>query len=245
MRTVKEVSELTGISIRTLHHYDEIGLLKPTSVTEAGYRLYDDAAMEKLHTILLFRELEFPLKEIREIMNSPTFDPTEALEQQIELLQRQYKHIGQLIALACEIQRRGKAAMGFEAFDKSEIEQYKQEARERWGSTEAYQEYVHKQLRLTPEESRRQGEEVIDFLKAVGTLRHLPPERAEVQQKIKELQELFTKNFYNCTNQILSALGEMYMDNNRFRENIDNECGEGTAKFLRDAIRIYCGKDEG
>lgn len=244
MRTVKEVSELTGVSVRTLHHYDQIGLLKPTTVTEAGYRLYDDSALERLHTILLFRELEFPLKEIREMMDSPTFDPTQALEQQIELLKRQYRHTGRLIALACEIQRRGKAAMGFEAFDKSEIEQYKQEARERWGGTEAYQEYVHRQLRLTPEESRRQDEEVMDFLKEAGTLRHLPPESAAVQQKIKEMQELYTRNFYNCTNQILSVLGEMYMDNNRLRENIDRECGEGTAKLLRDAIRIYCGKTE-
>lgn len=242
MRTVKEVSELTGVSIRTLHHYDEIGLLKPTSVTEAGYRLYDDAALERLHTILLFRELEFPLRQIKEMMNSPSFDPTLALEQQIKLLQKQYTHIGRLIALACEIQKRGKAAMGFEAFDKSEIEQYKQEARERWGGTEAYQEYVMKQMRLTPDESRRQGEEVIDFLKEIGQMRHLPVDSADVQQKIKELQQLFTRNFYNCTNQILSALGEMYVDNNRFRQNIDKECGEGAAEFLRDAIRVYCAE---
>jgi len=244
MRTVKEVSELTGVSIRTLHHYDEIGLLKPTQVTEAGYRLYDDQALEKLHTILLFRELEFPLREIRTIMESPSFDPTEALDQQIELLQKQYTHIGRLIALACEIQKRGKSAMGFEAFDKSEIEQYKQEARERWGGTEAYQEYVMKQMRLTPDESRRQGEEVIDFLKDIGQMRHLSVESAEVQQKVKELQALFTRNFYNCTNQILSALGEMYVDNNRFRRNIDKECGEGAAEFLRDAIRVYCASEE-
>lgn len=242
MRTVKEVSELTGVSIRTLHHYDEIGLLKPTSVTEAGYRLYDDAALERLHTILLFRELEFPLRQIKEMMDSPSFDPTLALEQQIELLQKQYTHIGRLIALACEIQKRGKAAMGFEAFDKSEIEQYKQEARERWGGTEAYQEYVMKQMRLTPDESRRQGEEVIDFLKEIGQMRHLPVDSAEVQQKVKELQQLFTRNFYNCTNQILSALGEMYVDNNRFRQNIDKECGEGAAEFLRDVIRVYCAE---
>ena len=244
MRTVKEVSELTGISIRTLHHYDEIGLLKPTSVTEAGYRLYDDSALERLHTILLFRELEFPLRQIKVMIESPNFDPTVALEQQIELLQKQYKHIGRLIALACEIQKRGKAAMGFEAFDKSEIEQYKQEARERWGGTEAYQEYVMKQMRLTPDESRRQGEEVMSYLKAFGDLRHLPPECETVQQKVKGLQELFTRNFYNCTNQILAALGEMYVDNERFRRNIDKESGEGTAVFLRDAIRVYCGTEE-
>lgn len=242
MRTVKEVSELTGVSIRTLHHYDEIGLLKPTSVTEAGYRLYDDAALEKLHTILLFRELEFPLKEIRQIMESPSFDPTEALEQQIELLEKQYRHIGRLIALASEIQRRGKAAMGFEAFDKSEIEQYKQEARERWGNHEAYQEYVHRQLRKTPQQSEQEGQELMAFLQTIGQIRHLPPQSDEAQQKIRDLQSLFSRNFYNCTDQILSCLGEMYVDNERFRKNIDEECGEGTALFLRDAIRIYCGK---
>ena len=242
MKTVKEVSELTGVSVRTLHHYDEIGLLKPSRITEAGYRLYDDQALEKLHTILLFRELEFPLREIKAMMESPAFDPTEALEQQIQLLEKQYQHIGRLIALASEIQRRGKAAMGFEAFDKSEIEQYKQEARERWGKHEAYQEYLHRQLRKTPEQSEREGAEVMEFLKTVGEMRELPPECDAVQQKVKELQELFSRNFYNCTNEILSALGEMYMDNERFRKNIDKESGEGTAFFLRDAIRVYCKK---
>ena len=130
--------------------------------------------------------------------------------------------------------------MGFEAFDKTEIEQYKQEARERWGNTEAYQEYVHRQLRQTPEQSQKQGEEVMDFLKQMGQMRHLPPESETVQQKVQELQALFTRNFYNCTNQILSYLGESYVDNQRFQRNIDQECGEGTALFLRDAIRIYC-----
>lgn len=242
MKTVKEVSELTGVSIRTLHHYDEIGLLKPSCTTDAGYRLYDDKALERLYTILLFRELAFPLKEIKQIMESSSFDPTEALEQQIQLLEKQYQHIGRLIALASEIQRRGKAAMGFEAFDKSEIEQYKQEARQRWGTTEAYQEYMHRQLRKTPEQSQSEGEEVMVFLKQAGQLRTLPPESPLVQQKIKELQEMFTRNFYQCTNEILYALGEMYVDSERFRKNIDKECGEGAAEFLRAAIRIYCGK---
>ena len=244
MKTVKEVSELTGVSVRALHHYDEIGLLKPTQITEAGYRLYDDAALERLHTILLVRELAFPLKEIREIMNSPAFDPTQALEQQIELLQRQHKHIGRLIALACEIQRRGKAAMGFEAFDKTEIEQYKQEARQRWSGTEAYQEYMYRQLRKTPEQSRAEGEAVMAFFREAGSLRHLPPDGPEAQQKVKDLQEMFTRNFYHCTNEILSALGEMYVDSERFRQNIDKEGGEGTAVFMREAIRVYCAKAE-
>ncbi len=100
MRTVKEVSKITGVSVRTLHHYDAIGLLKPTKVTEAGYRLYDDTALSRLQNILLFRELQFPLKEIKAILDSPDFDPSEAISQQIGLLELQYKHIGELIALA-------------------------------------------------------------------------------------------------------------------------------------------------
>ena len=86
MKTVKQVSNLTGVSVRTLHHYDEIGLLKPTKVTEAGYRLYDDAALRRLHTILLLRQLQFSLKDIKEILDDPNFDPMVALQQQIELL---------------------------------------------------------------------------------------------------------------------------------------------------------------
>ena len=92
MRTVKQVSELTHISIRTLHHYDAIGLLKPTEITESGYRLYDDAALGRLQTILLFRELQFSLKEIKEILDDPEFDRKVALASQITLLKLQKKH---------------------------------------------------------------------------------------------------------------------------------------------------------
>ena len=242
MRTVKEVSELTGVSVRTLHHYDGIGLLKPTATTDAGYRMYDDAALEKLYTILLFRELEFPLKDIKAIMDSPRFDPSEALEQQIQLLEKQYKHIGRLIALACEIQRRGKEAMGFEAFDKTEIEQYKQEARERWGSTEAYQEYMHRQLRKTKQENEKDGEVLTGALRAIAELRPLMPEAAQVQQKVQELQAVFSARFYSCTKEILLSLGEMYVTDERFTRNIDRDLGEGAARFIRDAIRVYCKK---
>ena len=85
MKTVREVSKLTGVSVRTLHHYDAIGLLKPSRVTEAGYRLYDDTALARLQSILLFRELQFSLKEIRAILDAPSFDPADALTQQIAL----------------------------------------------------------------------------------------------------------------------------------------------------------------
>ena len=132
--------------------------------------------------------------------------------------------------------------MGFEAFDKSEIEQYKQEARERWGNTEAYQEYIHKQLRKTDAEAEQDGKDIMLAIKEIGLLRDLPPENEAVQLKVKELQQMITRNFYNCTDEILATLGEMYVDSDRFRRNIDNECGEGAALFIRSAIRIYCQK---
>jgi len=87
MMTVKRVSDLTGVSVRTLQYYDKIGLLSPTELTDAGYRLYDDTALERLQQILLFCELEFPLKEIKAILGSPNFDRKRALSQQIELLE--------------------------------------------------------------------------------------------------------------------------------------------------------------
>ena len=103
MMTVNEVSKLAGVSIRTLQYYDSIGLLKPPEYTESGYRLYDDAAMERLQQILLFRELEFPLKEIREILDAPNFDRSKALEQQIELLTLKKEHLENLINFASEV----------------------------------------------------------------------------------------------------------------------------------------------
>ena len=144
MWTVKQVSERTGVSIRTLHHYDAIGLLKPTTITQSGYRLYDDAALERLQSILLFRELEFPLKDIKVIIDSPNFDKKEALKQQIELLTLKRKQIDGLISLAQNIIDNGGNKMDFSAFDKREMEQYAKEAKERWGSTAAYAEYEEK-----------------------------------------------------------------------------------------------------
>lgn len=122
MRTVKEVSQLTGVSVRTLHYYDAIGLLEPTKVTDAGYRMYDDTALSRLQNILLFRELQFPLKEIKEILDSPNFNQEEAVAQQIKLLELQYKHIGELISFAREIQTKGVKIMNFEVFERKKLD---------------------------------------------------------------------------------------------------------------------------
>ena len=144
MKTVKQVSEMTGVSIRALHHYDAIGLLRPTAVTASGYRLYDDTALEKLQQIMLFRELEFPLRDIKEIMDRPDFDRDKALEQQIALLTLKKERIENLIDLARVIKRMGVKYMSFEAFDTKKLDEYAAQAKAAWGATPEYREFEEK-----------------------------------------------------------------------------------------------------
>lgn len=240
MRTVKEVSKITGVSVRTLHHYDAIGLLKPTKVTEAGYRMYDDTALGRLQSILLFRELQFPLKQIRAILDSPDFDPAEAIARQIGLLELQRRRIGELIAFAREIQSKGVTTMNFDVFDRKEMEKYKEEVAAKWGNTKAYREFQQKEAAREEGSSGRIAEELMAMFSELGGLKQLPPDADEVQKKIAALQEFITRNYYECTDEILSGLGQMYAEDERFRKNIDRAGGEGTAAFAGKAIVVYC-----
>ncbi len=240
MRTVKEVSKLTGVSVRTLHYYDAIGLLKPTKVTETGYRLYDDTALHRLQNILLFRELQFPLKEIKVILDSPDFDPEEAISQQIGLLELQYKRIGELISFAREIQSKGVNVMRFEVFDESEIKRYRAEAKAKWGGSKAYQEFEQKALSQSDRQYEKIANEIMSIFVDFGMLRHVQPDNEAAQRKVAALKAYISDNFYECTNEILSGLGEMYVGDERFKKNIDQAGGEGTAEFVRQAISAYC-----
>ena len=242
LMSVHEVAELTGITARTLHYYDEIGLLKPTKVTEAGYRMYDDKALSRLQNILLFRELEFPLKEIKVILDSPDFDPSEAIAQQIELLELQYKHIGELIIFAREIQNKGVTTMNFDVFDKSEIKKYEAEVKAKWGNTKAYQEYEQKDITRNEGDYSKIANELMTMFSELGELKHLTPNVDEVQKKISALQKFITDNYYVCTNEILSGLGEMYVCDEHFRSSIDKAGGDGTAGFVKQAIAVHCSK---
>ena len=238
--SVHEVAKLTGITVRTLHFYDEIGILKPTRLTEAGYRMYDDTALSRLQSILLFRELEFPLKEIKAILDSPNFDASEAISQQIELLELKCKHIEELITFAREIQNKGTTAMNFEVFGKSEIEKYKAEIKAKWGNTKEYQEY--KQKNIAQNNYSKITNELMTIFSELGKIKHLSPNADEVQNGIAAIQKFITDNYYECTNKVLSGLGEMYVGDERFRNNIDNAGGDGTADFVKQAIIVYCSK---
>ena len=242
MRTVNEVSKITGVSVRALHHYDAIGLLKPAKVTEAGYRMYDDAAISRLQSILLFRELQFPLKEIKRILDSPDFDPAEALSQQIELLELQYNRIGRLISFAREIKEKGGAAMDFKVFDTSELEEYKAEVKAKWGHTQAYKEYEEKAAAQSDLSRAEIAGRLMTIFAEIGTCRHGSPSAKEVQEKIAALQTFITDNYYVCTDEILNGLGQVYVDDARFKKSIDKAGGDGTAEFVREAISVYCAR---
>ena len=240
MKTVKEVSRLTGVSVRTLHHYDAIGLLRPTRVTEAGYRLYDDMALARLQTILLFRQLQFPLKEIKEILDSPGFDPAEALEQQIRLLELQRAHLDRLISHARQIQKTGVINMDFSPFDTTEIDRYAAEAKAKWGKTEAYKEFRQKTGGQNKAQLQSTGDALMDIFVEIGAIRHLSPASQEAQALIAKLQNFITEHYYTCTKQILRGLGQMYIAGDSMTENIDKAGGIGTAQFTHEAIEIYC-----
>lgn len=240
MRTVNEVSRLTGVSVRTLHYYDSIGLLRPTNVTESGYRLYDDAALEKLQQILLYRELEVPLKEIKKILNSNSFQREKALEEQIELLILKKEHLENLIDFAREMKRTGVSNMDFKVFDTSKIDEYAEKAKAQWGKTEAYKEFEQKSKNWSKEDAAATGKDLMSIFCEFGKVIHKDPADTEVQNLVKKLQGFITEQYYTCTKEILSGLGSMYASGGEFTENINKTAGKGTAEFAAKAIEIFC-----
>ncbi len=240
MMTVNDVSKLTGVSVRTLQYYDRIGLLKPNAYTESGYRLYDDAALERLQQILLFKELEFSLKEIGSIIDAPDFDRNKALEQQIELLTMKKEHLENLIDFARGIKLLGVRRMDFTVFDTNKIDEYAERAKEQWGKTDAYKEFEEKSKDLTDKDQQNMANELMQLFTEFGQMISADPSDEKVQLQVKKLQDYITEHFYNCTNEILGGLGKMYSGGGEFTENIDRAGGKGTAEFVTKAIEFYC-----
>lgn len=240
MMTVHEVSKLAGVSVRTLQYYDKIGLLPPSEYTKAGYRLYDDGDLEKLQQILLFRELKFPLKDIKRIIDSPDFDKDKALEQQIDLLILKKKRLEELIKFARGIKLRGVSHMEFTAFDMRKIDEYEERAREYWSATQEYREFEEKNKERTLSEIKDLGNRLMAIIAEFGSMKDKPANNSEVQAQVRRLQEFITTNYYTCSNVILSRLGDMYAGGGEFTVNIDKARGKGTAEFAKKAIEIYC-----
>lgn len=238
---VSEVAKLTGVTVRTLHYYDEIGLLKPGEVTEAGYRVYNDADLEVLQQILFFRELDFPLEDIRKIMQNPAYDRQNALQKQKELLLQKRSRIDGLIALVDKTLK-GEHDMSFEQFDTTTIEEtrkkYAAEVKERWGNSDAYAEFEKKIRYYNDEQFKIMDGKGMDILKEFGQNRTIAPDSVQAQVLVEKWHKYITENYFTCTKEILSCLGQMYIGDERFKQNID-QYGEGTAAFMAASIRAY------
>ena len=238
---IKEFAEFTGVSVRTLHYYDEIGLLQPAHVDRAtGYRYYDEASLLRMQEILFYRELDFSLKNIGKILSSPDYDKTKALGEQKQLLRLKKQRLERLIS-AIDQAMKGENVM--KAFDNTEFETYKAEAQQRWGDTDAYREHARKTKDYSKEKfSALAADMDLIFGEFALCMKNgAAPEDREAQELVKKLQDHITDNYYTCTNPILSGLGQMYVADERFQNNIDRH-GDGTAEFVSQAIARYCAK---
>ena len=238
---IKEFAEFTGVSVRTLHYYDEIGLLMPAYVDRfTGYRYYDENSLLRMQEILFYRELDFSLKAIREILTSPNYDKCKALKEQKHLLMLKKERLERLI-FAIDGAVKGENIMS--AFDNSEFEKYKSEAKEKWGQTPAYKEHEEKTKQYSKEKWNILAGEMNDiFAEFAACMKNGDkPDSAKVQNLVKMLQDHITQNYYLCTDEILAGLGQMYTQDERFKNNIDKNA-DGTAVFVCGAIEFYCYK---
>ena len=233
---IKAFAEQIGVSVRTLHYYDEIGLLKPSEVdAQNGYRFYDEKSLERMQEILFFRELDFSLKTIAQLLSSPDYDKQQALTRQRQLLLAKKERLEQLIDTIDSMEK-GEGFMKPNNEYEALKNQYAEEVRQRWGSTDAYKE---SQLHNT------------DFSKAAALLDAVFEKFAELNRsgispsdepakvQVEKLQRCITDNFYTCSNEILAGLGQMYVADDRFKTNIDKH-GEGTAEYVSQCIKSYC-----
>jgi len=242
MKTVNEVSKQFGVSARTLRYYDSIGLLKPTAVSEAGYRFYDDSALAKLQTILLFRELSFPLEEIQTIISNPAIDRKQILKTQLASLEAKQAYLTELIDYVRTICESEGNIMGNNVFDTQKMNAYAKEAKQKWGNTAAYQEYEAKHGQDSSVKQKKDAADLMEIFAEFGQMRTESPESEIVQAQVKHLQDFITAHYYTCTDEILAGLGQMYASGGEMTENIDRYSGAGTAAFAAKAIESYCKK---
>lgn len=246
---IKEVANMVGVSVRTLHHYDQIGLLKPESVTTAGYRLYSDHDLERLQQILFFKELGFSLQEIKQILDNPGFDRNQALKAQKELLIKKKERLEKIIV---SVEKTIASIEGgtqmpkkemFEAFDMSEIERHQQkyaeETRQKYGHTEAYKESQRRTSGYTKDDWAAIMAKQDEIRKRIIALMDKGPADPQVQEAVEEWRQLITDSFYTCTLEIFRGLGDLYVNDERFTASID-KYRPGLAKFMREAMHLYC-----
>ena len=242
---IKEFADFTGVSVRTLHYYDETDLLKPASVDkDNGYRYYNRKNAERMFEIMFLRELDFSLGSIKDILSSPDYNKKEAFRKQKNLLILKRARLDRLIDA---LDKAEKGEFDMKVLNNNEYENaknsYEKEVKEKWGNTDAYKQSQEKTAGYTKEkwQSTTDGLDGVMGEFAAAMKNGTSPDSDEAEALAVKLQQYITDNFYTCTKDILSGLGEMYVLDQRFRANIDKH-GEGTAEYIRNVISTYCNK---
>jgi DNA-binding transcriptional MerR regulator len=238
---VKELAELAKVTVRTLHHYDRLGLLVPAKRSTSGYRLYGENDVLRLQQILIYRELGLPLEQIRRTLDDPEFDLREALVRQRERLSQQANHASAMIRSvdAALIRIEGDTTMGAkDIFEGFEPEEHEPEVRERWGATEAYKESARRTARYTDDDWRRIKAENEDLMQRFASCL-ATGEQADsgAAMDLAEAHRMhFDRWYYPCSRFMHAGLAEMYTADARFAESFEHHA-EGLAVFVADAIR--------
>lgn len=242
--TIKQLADLAGISVRTLHYYDQAGLLKPARVKNNGYRYYEENELLVLQQILFFRELNFPIKEIKRIIRAPGFDMRLALKDQkrlIELkknrLNRLIKTIGKTInKITKETTMNDKDLYG--SFSEEEMEQYTQEAKARWGDTDAYKESQKRYKKMTKDDLTRIQKEGDELMKEIAANMNKAAGSEKIQTLIgRHFNNL--RHFYEPSLEMYRGLANMYIEDKRFAAYYE-KYAPGLAQFMREAMIAYC-----
>lgn len=249
--TVQQLADLAGVSVRTLHYYDEIDLLKPSTVQKNGYRYYEEKELLTLQQILFFRELDFSLEDIKKILSAPGFDMKEALQDQRKLIEIRKKRLSRLVKTIDKtiLKLNHKITMQddelYGNFTKEEAEKYAEEARQRWGNTDAYKQ--------SQERVKKMGKEGLKKVMEAGQklLHELAAEMKNgTDVKDAKVQALIARHydglraFYEPNYEMYRGLAEMYVNDPRFKANYE-KVAEGLAEYLRDGMIYYADIQEG
>jgi DNA-binding transcriptional MerR regulator len=246
---VGEVAALAGVTVRTLHHYDRIGLLSPSERTAAGYRRYTPSDLDRLHRVLVYRELGFPLEEIATLLDDPAADPAAHLRRQLGLLR---ERLERTLAMVAAVEKEMEAAqMGisltpeerFEVFGEQDPAQYDAEVEERWGDTGAYQESRRRTAAYSTVDWLRikaEGEDV-ERRFAAALASGVPADSAEAMDLAEEHRQQISRNFYDCPPEMHAGLGRMYVEDERFTAHYE-QIAPGLAQYVSTAVQANAAR---
>lgn len=242
MRTVGEVAALAGVSVRTLHHYDELGLVEPSARTDAGYRLYGHADLERLQEVLALRATGLPLADVKAVLDDPAHDRVQVLRAQAGRLRDEQDRLADLLDVvedAIAAADRGDRQQEDAMFDGTDHEQYAREAEERWGDTEAHRQSQQRMAAMGPDAADRARAWWQEHFDQFAALRreNVPLDDDRVVAAVADHRALLNR-FYDCDASMQRSLAQMYVADERFRATYDGHA-EGLAAYVRDAVAAH------